>query len=85
MRILVTGCHGYIGSVMMPVLADAGHDVVGLDSNLFEDCVYGPVPRRFPCQVVNVRDVESGTSLVSMPSSTWRGSPTIRWAISILN
>jgi nucleoside-diphosphate-sugar epimerase len=59
MRILVTGCHGYIGSVMMPVLADAGHDVVGLDSNLFEDCVYGPAPRRFPCQLVDVRDVES--------------------------
>jgi nucleoside-diphosphate-sugar epimerase len=57
MRILVTGCHGYIGSVMMPLLADAGHDVVGLDSNLFEDCVYGPAPRRFPCLVVDVRDV----------------------------
>ena len=38
MRVLVTGHNGYIGSVMVPVLRMAGHDVVGLDTFFFEDC-----------------------------------------------
>ena len=42
MKVLVTGHNGYIGSVMVPFLAAAGHDVVGLDTYLFEDCTLGP-------------------------------------------
>jgi nucleoside-diphosphate-sugar epimerase len=38
MRVLVTGHHGYIGSVLVGLLVDAGHDVVGLDTFLFEGC-----------------------------------------------
>jgi nucleoside-diphosphate-sugar epimerase len=30
MRILVTGHKGYIGTVMVPMLLGAGHEVVGL-------------------------------------------------------
>ena len=41
MRILVTGHLGYIGTVLTPMLLDAGHDVVGLDSNLYARCTYG--------------------------------------------
>jgi len=48
MRILVTGDTGYIGSVMMPLLADKGFDVVGLDTDLFEDCILEPPSRRTP-------------------------------------
>jgi nucleoside-diphosphate-sugar epimerase len=45
MRILLTGHRGYIGTVMAPILRDAGHDVVGLDSDLFEACTFlGGVP-----------------------------------------
>ena len=40
MRVLVTGNLGYIGTVMTPMLTKAGHDVTGLDSNLFERCTY---------------------------------------------
>jgi nucleoside-diphosphate-sugar epimerase len=35
MRVLVTGHHGYIGAVLVRMLAAAGHQVVGLDSDLF--------------------------------------------------
>ncbi|HKN52027.1 MAG TPA: SDR family oxidoreductase [Amycolatopsis sp.] len=44
MRVLLTGHKGYLGTVMAPVLAAAGHEVVGLDSGLFEDCLLGPAP-----------------------------------------
>lgn len=41
MRILVTGSQGYIGSVLVPALRQAGHTVVGLDSGFFADCLFG--------------------------------------------
>jgi len=44
MRVLVTGHHGYIGSVLMPLLVAAGHPAVGLDSDLFESCTLGGRP-----------------------------------------
>jgi nucleoside-diphosphate-sugar epimerase len=42
MRILLTGHEGYIGRVMDRVLVDAGHEVVGLDTLLYERCWFGP-------------------------------------------
>ena len=44
MRVLLTGHQGYLGTVMAPVLAAAGHEVTGLDSGLFAECVLGPLP-----------------------------------------
>lgn len=41
MKVLVTGHNGYIGSVMVPMLGAAGHEVIGLDSFLFEECTFG--------------------------------------------
>jgi nucleoside-diphosphate-sugar epimerase len=38
MRVLVTGHLGYIGTVLTPMLRQAGHDVVGLDSDLYSRC-----------------------------------------------
>jgi nucleoside-diphosphate-sugar epimerase len=38
MNVLVTGHHGYIGSVLTRVLRSAGHDVTGLDAFLYEGC-----------------------------------------------
>lgn len=58
MRILITGDKGYIGTVMAPLIADAGHEVVGLDSDLFEQCTFGEPPREFPSIRKDLRDVE---------------------------
>lgn len=41
MRILVTGHNGYIGTVLTPLLKTAGHEVVGLDSDLYTRCTFG--------------------------------------------
>ncbi len=41
MRVLVTGHLGYIGTVLVPVLLEEGHDVVGLDSDLYRRCTFG--------------------------------------------
>jgi nucleoside-diphosphate-sugar epimerase len=59
LRILVTGHNGYIGSVLIPALERAGHDVVGLDSDLFAPCVFGQNGHEVESLKADVRDVES--------------------------
>jgi nucleoside-diphosphate-sugar epimerase len=58
MRVLVTGHAGYIGTVMVPMLIDRGHDVTGLDSDLFRDSTFGDGLRQVPTIAKDVRDVE---------------------------
>jgi nucleoside-diphosphate-sugar epimerase len=64
MRVLVTGNRGYIGTVMVPMLQSEGFDIVGLDSDLFDGCVFGDqsinggVPS-IPYFRKDIRDVES--------------------------
>jgi nucleoside-diphosphate-sugar epimerase len=41
MRVLVTGHRGYIGSVLVYQLTAAGHEAVGVDTELYEDCTFG--------------------------------------------
>jgi nucleoside-diphosphate-sugar epimerase len=57
-RVLLTGHQGYLGTVMAPILAAAGHEVTGLDSGLFAGCVLGSldVPD-VPGLAVDLRDV----------------------------
>jgi nucleoside-diphosphate-sugar epimerase len=59
LRILVTGHNGYIGSVLVPILERAGHYVGGLDSNMFEPCLFGQNGHQVESQQIDVRDVES--------------------------
>jgi nucleoside-diphosphate-sugar epimerase len=61
MRVLVTGHHGYIGSVLAPMVRDAGHDVVGLDTMLFEGCTFGEDRAEVPLLRMDLRDVEVST------------------------
>lgn len=57
MKVIVTGHNGYIGSVMIDVLAGAGHDVTGLDTYLYEGCDFGPDLRTVPAIRKDIRDV----------------------------
>ena len=56
MHVLVTGHLGYLGTVITAVLEAEGHDVVGLDTGLFADCVLGPPPADPAAHAVDVRD-----------------------------
>jgi len=57
MRILLTGHKGYIGSVAGPMLCSAGHDVVGLDTDLFAGCEFGTGTREIPEIRKDIRDL----------------------------
>lgn len=56
-RVLVTGHLGYLGTVMVPMLQAAGHQVSGLDVGYFDDCVLGPQPADPAAVTVDLRDV----------------------------
>ncbi|MEV4569163.1 NAD(P)-dependent oxidoreductase [Nonomuraea sp. NPDC049419] len=58
MRVLLTGHQGYLGTVLAPMLVTAGHQVIGLDSGLFADCVLGPSPEPVRAHAVDLRDAE---------------------------
>jgi nucleoside-diphosphate-sugar epimerase len=60
MRVLVSGHLGYIGTVLTPMLRQAGHDVVGLDSDLYSRCTFaeGGAIIDVPAIRKDTRDVE---------------------------
>ena len=57
MKVLVTGHHGYIGSVVAPMLQEAGHDVTGLDTFFYEGCDLLDDALDFPTLRMDLRDV----------------------------
>jgi nucleoside-diphosphate-sugar epimerase len=57
LKVLVTGHDGYIGCVLTRVLDQAGHEVVGLDSYLFEPCTFGEWVTSVPATRMDIRDV----------------------------
>ncbi len=58
MKVLVTGHNGYIGSVMVPMLSAAGHDVTGIDTYLFGGCTFGKDYPPVPAVRKDLRDIE---------------------------
>lgn len=57
-RILVTGSDGYIGSVLVPILQEAGFEVVGLDTMWFSDAELVKMPATWKTIRKDIRDVE---------------------------
>jgi len=57
-KVLVTGHDGYIGAVLVPMLKQAGHEVVGLDNFLFEHCLMGGATPHDPSVRLDVRDTQ---------------------------
>ena len=58
MRVLVTGHHGYIGTLMTRALQEAGHVVVGLDTDYFRDCTILDPDSAIESIVKDIRDLE---------------------------
>jgi nucleoside-diphosphate-sugar epimerase len=59
MRVLVTGHDGYIGSVLVPLFMQAGHEVAGLDSYLYAGCALGQDENgRVPAIRKDIRDAK---------------------------
>jgi nucleoside-diphosphate-sugar epimerase len=57
MKILLTGHKGYIGAVAGPMLRAAGHEVTGLDTDLFAGCDLGQPTARLPELRRDIRDL----------------------------
>lgn len=58
MRVLLTGHKGYIGTVLVPMLLGDGHEIVGVDSDLFQRCTFGEGMVDVPELKKDIRDIE---------------------------
>jgi nucleoside-diphosphate-sugar epimerase len=56
MKILVTGHLGYIGTVLVPMLARRGHHVAGMDADWFQRCTFGGTIPEVPNVKKDIRD-----------------------------
>jgi len=73
MKLLITGHLGYIGPILVSQALTAGHDVTGLDSNLYERCTYvagGELPVvphiRKDVRDITVDDLEGFDSVIHL-------------------
>lgn len=59
MKILVTGNQGYIGSVLVPILQQQGHEVVGYDIGYYKDCLLCDVKEEVRQISKDIRDISA--------------------------
>jgi nucleoside-diphosphate-sugar epimerase len=67
MKVLLTGHKGYIGAVAGPILRAAGHEITGLDTDLFAGCDFGEGLPGIP--EVRSRTIHWGISTYSSPTT----------------
>jgi nucleoside-diphosphate-sugar epimerase len=60
MRILLTGHKGYIGAVAASILGAEGHDITGLDADLFAGCDFGEKVSEVKEIQKDIRDLSVG-------------------------
>ena len=82
MKVLLTGHKGYIGAVAGPILRSAGHELTGLDTDLFAGCDFGDAPPEIPQVHKDLRDLtpadlEGFDAVVHLAASR-----TIHWGTS---
>jgi nucleoside-diphosphate-sugar epimerase len=68
-KVAVTGAGGYIGSVLVPMLLEAGHDVVALDRFFFGETLEAHprlAIRRRDCRFLTVADFEGADALIDL-------------------
>jgi len=57
LRILLTGSRGYIGTVMGPLLVGAGHEVQGIDTDLYRRSTFGRWEETVQTRVKDIRQL----------------------------
>ena len=61
MKVLVTGHRGYIGTVLTAMLVRDGHEVVGIDTDLYARCTFGKdAGPRVPAVDRDIRELNAG-------------------------
>ncbi|MEO1471824.1 MAG: SDR family oxidoreductase [Pseudomonadota bacterium] len=69
MRVTVTGAGGYIGSILVPMLLEAGHEVVALDRFFFGDTLGenpGLTKRKADSRFLTVEDFEGSDAVIDL-------------------
>ncbi len=57
MKVILTGHKGYIGSVLTPMLLERGHEVFGIDSDLFRESTFAGSLTEIPELSKDIRDL----------------------------
>ena len=58
MKILVTGCKGYIGTVLIEELNKRKYNVIGLDIGYFKDCIISELTENYEYLEKDIRDIK---------------------------
>lgn len=69
MKVIVTGAGGYIGSILVPMLIEAGHEVLALDRFFFGETIEDHpnlVKRRHDCRFSTVADFEGFDAVIDL-------------------
>lgn len=57
MKVLLSGHKGYIGAVLTPLLLERGHQVTGLDTDIYRACTFAGELTEIPTIEKDIRDV----------------------------